>query len=648
MSRANSLLSASLEATADGILIVDQQGKMVRFNRQFLDMWQIPESAVAHRDDATALKLVLSQLKDPEGFLAKVRELYAQPFAESCDLLEFKDGRFFERYSKPQRVGKEDVGRVWSFRDVTELRRRSEQLSITNQELQKEIAERSRAEEDLIRSEKQYRDLVETSHDLIWSVDLQGRLTFLNRQATRRIYGYEPEEMLGRSFTEFETPDQVEKDLAVFERVKEGQSFFQNETVQIRKDGTPIYLSYNAIVQRDENGMVTGTTGTSSDITERRRAEEKLRESEERIRAMIDHALAAVVLVDRDGVITYWNPQAEKTFGWSSFEALGRKDTDLIIPSHQVELFKRLRGRFLRSRQTGLLNRRLETSARHADGHEFPVEITVTPLRIGNSWMFSAFVLDITERKLAEEEIRRKTMELERSNKELQAFAYVASHDLQEPLHKIVAFIDRLRLSSGESLNEKGADSLDRIQKAALRMRSLIEDLLQYARVTTRAQAFEPVNLGPVVAEVLSLFDLRIAETGASLEVGPLPTVMADRSQMLRLFQNLVGNALKFCKTGEKPQVQIGAQDSSVEGQVEIVVEDRGIGLDREFFELVFKPFQRLHARSQYEGTGMGLAICQKIVDRHGGEIFVQSEAGRGAKFIVRLPKPVKNSISAA
>lgn len=530
---------------------------------------------------------------------------------------------------------------VGTIHDVSARRHAEEELRQAHDQLEMRVAERtaelSRANDELKSSETQYRDLVETSHDLIWSVDPEGRWTFLNREATRRIYGYEPEEMLGRVFTDFEKAEQVPRDLEVFNNVKAGQPYHQYETEHLTKDGKPVYLSFNAIVLRDAKGRVLGTTGTASDVTARRLAEEKLRESEERIRTIIDHAMDAVVVLDAKGRIIYWNPQAERCFGWSALEAMGRDAAELIMPLGHRDIYEKLMQRFLKTGAEGMMNRRVETSARNSDGREFPVEISVSPLRWGGGHVFSAFVRDITERKEAEEAIRQKSEELARSNKELQDFAYVASHDLQEPLHKIIAFGDRLRNNSIGSLGEKAADSLERIQRAALRMRQLIDDLLLYARVTTRARPYEEVDLAALIKETLSVLEWRISESKARIEVGEMPVIDADRSQMLQLFQNLVGNALKFAKLGTPPEVKIWSRKGP-QGQVEIGIEDSGIGIEEKFADLIFKPFQRLHGRNEYEGTGMGLAICQKIVARHGGAIEVESYLGEKTIFKVKLP----------
>jgi signal transduction histidine kinase len=255
---------------------------------------------------------------------------------------------------------------------------------------------------------------------------------------------------------------------------------------------------------------------------------------------------------------------------------------------------------------------------------------------------------EVDERKRTEEKLEQFTRELERSNRELQDFAFVASHDLQEPLRKIQAFGDRLKSKYGASLNEDGNDYLERMGSAARRMHTLINDLLTYSRVTTKAQPFVEVNLDEIAREVLTDLEIRVQQTGGRVALEGLPSIEADALQMRQLLQNLIGNALKFHRPDVAPQVTIrsrilnreeaGLVESKAEEVCELKIEDQGIGFDEKYLDRIFTPFQRLHARTDYEGTGMGLAVCRKIVERHGGTITAQSVVGQGTTFVVMLP----------
>ncbi len=251
---------------------------------------------------------------------------------------------------------------------------------------------------------------------------------------------------------------------------------------------------------------------------------------------------------------------------------------------------------------------------------------------------------EISERRRAEDELRLFASKLERSNRELEDFAFVASHDLQEPLRKVQAFGDRLKAACGDELSEKGRNYLERMQSAAGRMQTLIKDLLTFSRVASKAQPFVSVDLKNTALEVLSDMEISIERLGGRVEIGELPTIEADPLQMRQLIQNLIGNGIKFHKENESPIVKVYSEIARQQGADQskatynLIVEDNGIGFDEKYCDRIFTVFQRLHGRSEYEGTGLGLAVCRKIVERHGGTITAKSQPGYGAKFIATMP----------
>lgn len=244
---------------------------------------------------------------------------------------------------------------------------------------------------------------------------------------------------------------------------------------------------------------------------------------------------------------------------------------------------------------------------------------------------------EIAERQKVEKELQKSTIELQRSNRELEDFAAIASHDLQEPLRKIQTFGEDLMESANSHINEEERDYIERMQKSATRMRALISDLLTFSRVTTTAQPFKKTDLNRIAAEVVSDLEPRISETGASVVVGELPAIEADPTQMQQVLQNLITNALKFQKPGTTPEVSISSENLS-DNRCRITVRDNGIGFDEKYLDRIFTMFQRLHGRSEYEGTGVGLAVVRKIIERHGGSITVESAPDAGATFFITLP----------
>lgn len=254
--------------------------------------------------------------------------------------------------------------------------------------------------------------------------------------------------------------------------------------------------------------------------------------------------------------------------------------------------------------------------------------------RLENLQLATINLLEDIEKQKSQ--LKDKTEKLTQLNEQLESFAYVASHDLQEPLRKILAFGDRLKDKAKEKLNEEELDYLQRITNASGRMKKLIEDLLKYSRISTQQQKFTNTDLNQLLHEVLDDLETRIEQSGGKIESDKLPVIEADPLQMRQLFQNLLSNALKFHKTGQGTQISIKSDIRN--NMLVLSFEDNGIGFDEKFKDRIFQPFQRLHGRQEYEGTGIGLAICKKIVEHHHGNIEVQSEEKKGSKFIITLP----------
>jgi two-component system sensor kinase FixL len=283
------------------------------------------------------------------------------------------------------------------------------------------------------------------------------------------------------------------------------------------------------------------------------------------------------------------------------------------------------------------------------DGEEFPLEASISQFKSGDQKLYTIIMRDITDRKQIEERLKVLAVDVERRNRELQDFASVASHDLQEPLRKIQTFADDLVINSG-GLDEENRETLQRIQKAAGRMQGLINDLLALSHVTSKARPSTPVDLKDVVREVLIDLEVRLKETGGRVEVGEIPNIEAEPVQMRQLLQNLISNALKFHSHDRAPVVKVhgellngghrtpGNGNAPTPTLCQITVEDNGIGFDEKYVDRIFAMFQRLHGRSEYEGTGIGLAICRKIAEHHGGQITARSVQGHGSTFIVTIP----------
>jgi PAS domain S-box-containing protein len=508
-----------------------------------------------------------------------------------------------------------------------------------------DITDRKQAEETLRESEERFRSLLENSVDIAYRYNLHAGCYDYMSPVSERVLGFTPHEINEMGDTQMLArihPDDQAPYLVELKRVNEtGKGKLEYRFKE--KGGSYRWLADYVTVINSEDGQPLYRGGIIRDVTERKQAEEALTESRERFRNLADAMPQLVWSSGADGVIDYYNHRL------SEYDELNQ-GADLeypwVAPLHPDDLTIS-RDAWWHAIRTGETFQ-VEHRMRVADGSYRWHLSRGVPLRGENGAVIRWYgtSTDIQDLKEAEQSIATYVKKLEDSNKELQEFAFIASHDLQEPLRKIESFSRMLLSRSDENLDDQQRDYLGRIRNAVDRMRLMIDDLLSLSRISTRGKSFELVDLNQVAAEVLSDLEERIKATRAKVEIQALPLIEADPTQIHQLFQNLMGNALKFYRPEDPPHVKVWSHYSSVSTSkaadgtqvLELFVEDNGIGFDDSRIDQIFQPFQRLVGRSQFEGSGIGLAICRKIAERHGGEITASSTPGVGSTFKVVLP----------
>ncbi len=384
--------------------------------------------------------------------------------------------------------------------------------------------------------------------------------------------------------------------------------------------------------------------GSTQDINQRKQAEESIRSSEERRELIMNNALDAIICIDKKGDITFWNPQAEFIFGWKEKEVMGKNLTELIIPNQYNDRHESGMNNYSTSGIGQALNVLVQFSAIRKNGEEFPIELTMLPIEQNDEEYFCAFVRDITERKFNEtrlldlnQSLQQKALELVGINKDLEQFAYVASHDLQEPLRMITSFITQLEKRYGHLLDEKGKKYIHFVVDGARRMRHIILDLLEYSKIGRIEELKESIDLNEIVDEIKILYARKIEEQEALIYTHNLPVLQSYKSPLRQVFQNIISNSLKYCKPKVPCIIEIFAEDKIT--YWEFSIKDNGIGINEEYYEKIFIIFQRLHTKDAYTGTGMGLAVTKKIIENLNGKIWVVSVEDEGSVFYFTLPK---------
>lgn len=617
------LLESTLEAVQDGILVAGLDGRILAYNRPFLELWGIPQDVARDADDEELLAYAADRLDDPGGFLSKVRELYEEAERASTDLVWFADGRVVKRWTYPFGAGEEPTGRVWTFRDVTD-----------------EVESRQAASQ----ATRKLRHVVEAAPVAIITVDRSGRITTWN-PAAQRILGHEANEILGTPFASLGTDD-GEASGGLAEHIEAALDGHRQQGLTVTyhppgADPRVLELSYGPM---ETGGDTLGVVVIASDRTEEHRAHEALAKLEQRHAAWLEVAPDVTVTLDTDGCITSLNPAFEETTGWDRDAWIGRAFIDLVHPDDTDAL--------------------LEAYQSALDGEE-PLATTFRYEASDGSWRwasalgrpvieddeivdFFAIVRDVTEQRRRQEEAHRslrRLVEIERLEaqaSERQELVATTAHELSKPLTPMRFQLATLRMVLGlEADSDEGVEeAIKGLEHSLVRLERLVDDLSKASRAEREAFAIEPevLPLDEIVLPVARSYRPAADEKGLRLEIEQASTAVieADPQRLEQVVANLVENAIKFTE----PDGAINVTVDRVEGYGKLVVADTGQGLTEAQMAGLFQPFSQVHeGRDRGSGSGLGLYVTKAIVEAHGGQIWCESAGpNEGATFHAQFP----------
>jgi len=616
------------ENSPEGIVVLDNQDRILNANKGFERMFQFSAEEIKGKtlNDIIVPESMLEQATQMTLFVIKGEIIHRETERKR------KDGSTVDVsvLAYPITLEKNQIGVYGIYSDITE---------------------RKETEKALRNSEERYRAFVKQSTEGIW------RFEFLEPVSTKlpideqvknifrygylaecndvfaKMYGYEAAaDIAGARIGELLIESEPRNIDYIRRSIMNGYKIDNIESIERDKDGnTKIFV--NNLVGIVESDSLVRIWGSQRDITESKKAQEELSKTQFRLATLLKN-LQDVVLYETGGGKEFMSENVYEMLGYNAEMFNNRDFFKTITHPGDWKSIEEKTKEWNRGGSLGVLN--LEFRVRRSDGRYIWVEDHMIKVRNNGDSHMAGVLINITEHKTTEEKLKQLAEKLSQSNKELEQFAYVASHDLQEPLRMVASYIQLLQRRYKGSISAEADEFINYSVDGVVRMKTLINDLLAYSRVNTKDAPLEDVDVNKIVAQNLKNLAASIQETGAQINYENLPVVKANTLQINQLFQNLISNAIKFRKPDVSPIVNITAKHAGDEWL--FTVSDNGIGIDKEFSDKIFIIFQRLHNNSEYPGTGIGLAICKKIVEKLGGHLWVESEPGRGSTFTFTIP----------